>query len=172
MWCGIYYVYVDSSNRIAATSRLSDHLLEEDKDQTYTLHQEVDLFIATRSEMGYRAVINGTHLGLIHNKDIFQKLNLGQSLKGYIKSIREDGRINLTLQSTAPEKRMDLRNDLASQILDHLELHGGKSPITDKSPPEDIYAQYQVSKSNYKKALGKLYKEKKIAIEKDHIRLA
>ena len=174
MEVGRYYtvvLYLDSSNRIAATSRLSDHLSEVDNEGTFALHEEVDLHIATRSEMGYRAVINGTHLGLVHNSDVFQKPKLGDKLKGYIKSVRDDGRINISLQPTEPEKTMQRRGELTDKILEHLERHEGRSPLTDKSPPDDIYAVYNVSKANYKKALGQLYKAKRITITREQIKL-
>jgi uncharacterized protein len=162
-------LYIDSTGRIAASSRLYRHLVKADEDGTFRLHEEVDLLIASRSDVGYRAVINGTHLGLIHNNDVYQQPTLGTRAKGYVKSIREDGRINLAMQPSAPEKRMELRGELSDRILEHLNNHEGHSPLTDKSPPEAIYKVFNVSKSNYKKALGKLYKEKKILIERDQI---
>lgn len=165
------FIYIDSSNRIAGSSRLNLHLSEMDEDGLFSVHQEVDLLIATRSEMGFRAVINGTHLGLIHNNDIYQLPKLGARVKGYIKSTRDDGRINLSLQPTAPEKQMAVRDELSDRILEYLARHEGWAPLTDKSPPEVIYKAFNVSKANFKKAIGKLYKEKRIVIEKDQIKL-
>ena len=165
-------LYIDVTGRIVATSKLSKHLAETANAGEFEDHQEVDLHIASRSEMGYRAVVNGTHLGLLHNKDVYQQPEIGSKVKGYIKTIRDDGRINLSLQSKAPEKRMELRGELTEQILTHLKNHEGSSPLTDKSQPDEIYAVFNVSKSNYKKAIGKLYKEKKITIEKGQIKLA
>jgi hypothetical protein len=165
-------LYLDVTGRITATSKLSKHLPETAQPGEFSNHQEVDLHIASRSEMGYRAVINGTHLGLLHNKDVYQQPEIGSKIKGYIKTIRDDGRINLSLQSKDPEMRMELRGELTEQILEHLKNHEGHSPLTDKSPPDEIYAVFNVSKSNFKKALGKLYREKRIILEKNGIKLA
>ncbi|MDX1347813.1 MAG: S1-like domain-containing RNA-binding protein [Thiomicrorhabdus chilensis] len=159
------YVYVDSSGRIAASSKLSLFLKETNTD--FKSGQEVSLLVASRSNLGYTAVINGTHLGLIHNSDILQPLRMGQKMKGYIKGIRPDLKINLTLQKQGREGR----EELAEQILAHLAENQGRSTLTDKSSPEAIFKQYRVSKARYKKTLGQLYKARKIAIEPDHIAL-
>ncbi|WP_373020586.1 S1 RNA-binding domain-containing protein [Thiomicrorhabdus sp.] len=159
------YVYVDISGRLAASSKLSLFLKETNTD--FKSGQEVSLLVASRSNMGYTAVIDGTHLGLIHNSDILQPLRIGQKLKGYIKGIRPDLKINLTLQKQGREGR----EELAEQILAHLQANDGISTLTDKSDPEDIFKQYRASKARYKKALGQLYKARKIAIENDHIAL-
>ena len=174
MEIGRYYtviLYIDKTGRIAATSRLSDHLIEEDHDKVFNLHEEVDLHIASRSDMGFRAVINGTHLGLIHNIDIFQKPAIGDKCKGFIKSITKERRINLSLQNMAPEMRMELRGDLVDQILGHLKDNDGTSTLTDKSAPDEIYSVFNVSKSNYKKAVGQLYKAGKINLKPGIIKL-
>jgi uncharacterized protein len=165
------YIYRDVTGRVAASSRLHRHLDEIDKRGVFEVHQPVELHVASRSDLGYSAVINGTHLGLIHNSDILQRPKLGDNISGYIKTIREDGRIDLSLTDLAPGRRGEQREALGERILKHLEEKGGSSPLTDKSPPEAIYQTYGVSKSNYKKALGKLYKEKRIVIDKEHIRL-
>lgn len=159
------YVYVDSSGRIAASSKLSLFLKETNTD--FKSGQEVSLLVASRSNLGYTAVINGTHLGLVHNSDILQPLRMGQKMKGYIKGIRPDLKINLTLQKQGREGR----EELAEQILAHLAENQGRSTLTDKSSPEAIFKQYRVSKARYKKTLGQLYKARKIAIEPDHIAL-
>jgi len=156
------FLFVDVTGRIAASSKLSKFMPEEDKDGEFVEGQKVNLQIASRSDIGYKAVINGTHLGVIHNNDILHQINVGQELDGYIKKIREDKRIDLALQA----KGKDARNSLEEDILEFLQEMGGSSDLTDKSSPDDIYKTFQVSKSNYKKALGKLYKEKKVSIEK------
>lgn len=167
----VVFVYVDVTGRIAASSRLHRHLAEIDKHGTFRIHQEVELQIASRSDLGYSAVINGTHLGLIHKSELFQSPTIGQRVTGYIMSIRDDGRIDLSLRQQAPSKRAEEREALAERIVSYLQAHGGRSPLTDKSPPEDIYQTYNVSKSSYKNALGKLYKEKRILIEDGQITL-
>lgn len=162
----VVYIFMDITNRIAATSRLSRHLKEENED-SFTIRQEVDLLIASRSDLGYKAVIEGTHLGLIHNNDVVRPINVGDQFKGYIGDPREDGRINLTLQKLA----FEMRDQLSDIILTHLGEHGGSTHLTDKSSPDEINAIFHVSKSNYKKALGKLFKEGKIAFHEKSVRL-
>lgn len=161
------FLYIDSSGRIVGSSKLSQHLKEEDDGQYFAEGQAVHLKIASRSDMGYKVVINDTHLGLIHNSDLLAKISVGDEKEGYIKQIREDGRIDVTLQPMG-EEGMDM---LSKDIIEFLKAEGGSSDITDKSSPEAIYQVFNVSKSAYKKALGKLYKEKRILLVKDFIRL-
>ena len=155
-------VFLDeSTNRIAATQKLDTYLSEEA--QYFKPEQAVDLLIFGKTELGYKAVINNTHIGLIYKNEVFQPLTHGEKLKGYIKTIRPDRKIDLCLQ--LPGK--DARDDLSSRILDHLKNNNGVSALTDKSSPEDIYENFGVSKKNYKKAIGRLYKKRLIRIEKD-----
>ncbi len=160
------YVYIDLSGRLAASSKLS-LFLEEENDNKFTEKQEVKLLVASRSDMGYTAVVDGTHLGLVHNSEILQPLRTGQQMAGYIKSIREDGKINLTLQKPGNAGRVELED----KILSFLKTNQGYSELCDRSSPEDIFKQYRVSKASYKKALSKLYKKRKILIEKAGIKL-
>lgn len=162
----VVYIFMDVTNRIAATSRLSRYMNEENNDD-FAIREEVDLLIASRSDLGYKAVINGTHLGLIHNNDVVRPIKVGDQFKGYIGEPREDKRINLTLQKLA----FEMRGELSDKILTYLGEHGGTIHLTDKSSPEDINAIFHVSKSNYKKALGKLFKEGKIAFHQKTVRL-
>lgn len=154
--------YLDeSTNRIAATQKLDTYLSEEA--QYFKPEQAVDLLIFGKTDLGYKAIINNTHIGLIYKNEVFQTLTHGEKLKGYIKTIRPDRKIDLCLQ--LPGK--DARDDLSSKILDHLKNNDGVSTLTDKSSPEDIYENFGVSKKNYKKAIGRLYKKRLIRIEKD-----
>ncbi|MBL4601448.1 MAG: GntR family transcriptional regulator, partial [Emcibacteraceae bacterium] len=121
----VVYIFIDKTDRIAATSRLSRHL-EEENQENFEARQEVDLLNASRSDLGYKAVINGSHLGLIHNNDVVRPINVGDQFKGYIGELREDGRINITLQKLAYE----MRDELSERILTHLKEHGGKSHLT------------------------------------------
>jgi len=163
----VVYCYLDEdSERIAATTKLHRYL-NEDGDG-FEPGQPVKLLISGRSEMGYKAVINNSHQGLIFKGDAFKPLKYGQKLDGFIKSVRADGKIDLCLQPPG----QGAKKELADQILDHLKAEGGVSSLTDKSPPEEIYAKFNVSKGSYKKALAALYKRRMIVIEKDEIRLA
>lgn len=162
----VVYLYCDQySDRIVASSKLSRHLAE--KNLYFQPGQAVDLLICGRSEMGYKAVVDHTHLGLVFKDEAFKPLSYGQRVQGFIKDIREDKKINLSLQPAAAEGR----DALSQQILEHLTRNGGRSTLTDKCAPDDIYRTFNVSKNNYRKALGKLYKEKKILIEPHQITL-
>lgn len=163
----VVYVYVDQvTQRLVATTRLHKVLLEAGKH--FSAGDRVQLLICGHSELGFKAVINDTHLGLIHQSDALQRLHTGQQITGYIKQIRSDQRIDLTLQAPDDASRSGLRE----RILAFLRSQGGSSTLTDRSSPEDIYATFQVSKANYKKALGALYKERLISLSKDQIRLS
>lgn len=159
-------VFLDpNSGRITASSRLNRHL--EERALGFTSGQAVELLLCGRSEMGYKAVVNHTHLGLIFRDDAFRPLQYGERLRGYIKGIRADRKIDLSLQAPAHQGK----HQLEAQILHFLQAQGGVSTLTDKSAPEDIYRQFNVSKGNYKNALSRLYKEQKIVIETDRITL-
>ncbi len=159
-------VYIDKySDRIVASSRLSRHLQEESR--FYKAQQPVKLLICGRSDMGYKAIVNHTHLALLYKDDAFKPLKYGQKLDGYIKTIRSDHKIDVSLQLPPIQQRAQL----TEQIIAHLEANNGLSTLTDKSAPDAIYHQYNVSKGAYKKALGSLYKAKRIVIERDKISL-
>ena len=158
--------YLDeNTNRIAATQKLNSHLSEEA--QYFKPEQAVELLIFSKTELGYKAVINNTHIGLIYGNEVFQTLTNGEKLQGFIKAIRPDRKIDLCLQLPGKEARVDL----SSRILDHLKKNDKEITLTDKSSPEDIYGCFGASKKNYKKALGMLYKKKLILIEEDKITL-
>ncbi len=159
------YLYVDNTGRVAASSKLSFYLHEKNGD--FKSGQEVKLQVVSRSDLGYTAVINGTHLGLIHNSDILQPLRMGQKLKGYIKGIRPDHKINLRIQRHGAAAR----DELGERILAFLAENNGVSDLTDKSSPDAIFNEYRTSKANYKKTLGRLYKAKKITLSSEKITL-
>lgn len=159
-------IYLDEyTGRITASSRLNRHL--EERASGLRAQQPVDLLICGRSDMGYKAVVNHTHLGLIFRDDAFRTLLYGEKVKGYVKAIRADRKIDLSLQQRA----RDTKEDLAEKILADLQQKGGVSYLTDKSEPEAIYKAFNVSKGNYKNALSLLYKQRKILIQPDKITL-
>jgi predicted RNA-binding protein (virulence factor B family) len=159
-------LYIDDiDDRITATAKLDGWLSEEGV--YFKPQQPVDLLICGRTELGYKAVVNHTHLGLIYENEVFQELKYGQRISGYIKAIRDDKKIDLSLQLPAK----DTRDKLMETIITHLKSNNKVSTITDKSIPDVIYQEFGVSKKNYKKALGRLYKQKLILIEKDKITL-
>jgi predicted RNA-binding protein (virulence factor B family) len=166
---GLYYtVYMyqdNASKRLVGSLKLSKHLNEFNTN--FKNQQQVDLLICGKSNLGFKAVINKTHLGLIHHSDVFKTIRLGQKVKAYIKEIREDDKINLSF--TLPDSHQ--LGSLASKVLEDLQQNNGTSSLTDKSAPAEIYHKWNVSKGSYKKALGMLYKQKLISIDKDLIQL-
>lgn len=165
-WYTVYVYTDDRTGRIAATSRLSDHLSETDNG-IFTPGQAVDLLVCARTDLGLKAVIDGSHLGMILTNDVIGNVRVGDRLQGFIKNVRDDGRINLQLQVTGDSGR----TELDERILAYLKTEGGRSTLTDRSPPDAIFQQFGVSKANYKKALGRLYKARQIELNKDHVTL-
>lgn len=163
----VVYLYIDSSGRIAGSSKLSLHLDEYDHSQQFKKGQEVQLLISSRSDLGYSAVVNGKQLGLIHVSEVIQDLRTGQKLTGYIKQIRDDKKIDLTLQKRGKQGKQELTD----KIIEHLEKNNGFSALADKSDPDAIFKQYRVSKANYKRAISTLYKARKITISKEGLSL-
>ncbi len=162
----LVYVYTDrASGRIVGTTKFNKLL--DKTPARYKPNDQVELLIAEHSELGFKAIINGAHWGMIFNSDVFGKLFIGKRLKGYIKTIREDGKIDLALQKMGTAK-MD---DLSSKILETLEKKGGFLPLSDKSAPDAIFSVFRTSKGTFKKSIGGLYKQGKIIIEADGIRL-
>ena len=162
----VVYLYLDEqTNRVAASSKLDEVLSETSTE--FEQKQQVDLLIWGTSKLGYKAVIEQSHLGLIFKNEVLKPLKVGQKVKGYIKQIRSDGKIDLSLQGSF----RDTLDELSQKIVDDLNAKGGTSYITDKSSPDEIYHKFAVSKKAYKKTLGKLYKDRLILIEKDKILL-
>ncbi|MEH6712920.1 MAG: S1-like domain-containing RNA-binding protein [Paraglaciecola polaris] len=161
----VFVYFDDETGKVAASTRLRDFLFEEG--EHFAEKQAVELLICGRSDMGYKAVINGSHLGLIFKDEVFKPLRIGQRTTGFIKRVREDNKIDLCFQFHDD----NARKDLAEQIIDDLEAHGGISTLTDKSSADEISKRFNVSKNVYKKTLGALYKQKRILLDKNKITL-
>ena len=159
----VVYLFLDPDKQVIGTTKL--HKFLDERAKNMAAGEQVDLLIVNETELGYKAVVNGTHLGLLYKSEVFQPLQPGNKLKGYIKAIREDRKIDLCLQKQGRETQQELTD----RIIAFLEANNGTSTLTDYSPPDAIYKQYGVSKGNYKKALGKLYKQRRIKIDKDKI---
>ncbi len=160
------YIYFDRiSRKIAGSTRIIKYINNEPIN--YKPNEEVDLFIYAETEIGFQAIINKKHEGLLYKNEIFQPLELGQNIKGYIKKIRNDERIDLCLEKQGYEKVVGL----AKIILNKLQKEGGHLNLTDKSSPETIYDIFNISKKNYKKAVSALYKQRLITIDKTGISL-
>ena len=129
--------------------------------------QKVTLLISARTEMGFTAVINGTHKGILYKNEVFQPLKIGQEIDGFIKKVRDDQKIDLCLQKPGYEAI----DALSRKIMKKLELQGGFMAVTDKSRPKLIAELFGISKKTYKKVVGNLYKKRLITLEKNGIRL-
>jgi len=162
----LVYLYLDKNDgRIVASSKI-DKFLDDEKPHDFTPQQQVDLIIANSTDLGFKAIINHSHWGVLYNNDVFQKLSFGQSKKGFIKRIRPDGKIDLSLQGGK-----ETRDKYSKIILNYLEKNNRFAPIHDKSSPEIISDTFGMSKGAFKKAIGGLYKQRVISIGKDGIRL-
>ena len=163
----VVFVFLDKkTNRITASSKLDRFLGLQPPN--YDEGEEVDLFICDKTDLGYKAVVNNSHWGMVYKNEVFQKLHIGQQLKGYIKTIREDLKIDISLQQSGYE-RVD---SISQSILKTIKDLGGTIAVTDKSPPEEIYSLFGVSKKTFKKAIGALYKKRLITIDINGIKLA
>ena len=155
----------DKSDRIVASPKLDKF---PDKGQVeFQEGQSVELLICERTNIGYRAIINNSREGLLYKNEVFQTLRKGQHIAGFIKKVRDDGKVDLCLQKPGAEKV----DEVSGKIIDTLKAQGGFIALDDKSPPEDIYRLFGASKKTYKKAIGALYKKRLILIESAGIRL-
>ncbi len=162
----VVYVYLDDeTKRIAASSKLNKFL--DNIPAEYESSQEVDVFIASKSDLGYNAIINGVHWGMLYENEVFKPLERGQKLKAYIKKLRDDEKIDLYLHKAGYDKV----EALTGKILETLKEEGGYLDINDKTPSAIIYEVFGESKKTFKKALGTLYKKRLIEIEKSGIKL-
>mgnify|MGYP003592233320 FL=1 len=162
----IVYVYIDDiTGRIVASERIDKFLNKTAPD--YSFNQQVDLLIADETEIGYKVIINNKHWGLIYTDEVFCNIERGEHRKGYIKEVREDKKIDVSLTPLGYQKI----EGIAKTIYDALEAKGGYLPVHDKSDPDVIYSLFRCSKKAFKQAIGALYKQQLINIENGGIRL-
>ncbi len=153
----LVYLYRDSlTGRVVATTKLNKYV--SNAEITVRPKEQVDILVARRMEMGYRVVINNRHWGMIYNDQIFTPVRVGDKLTGYVHRISDEGRIDIMLQQEGREQR----EGAATKLLELLEAAGGELKIGDKSSPEEIAAVTGLSKKNFKKAVGTLYRERRI----------
>lgn len=153
----VVFIRVDSqSGRIVATTRLERHL--NAVESQYSEGQAVRLLIASETELGYKAIVENTHWGLLYRTDFCGPLAIGRRLNGYVRAIRPDGKIDLSLDQAGYQRVAPLTR----QILDALEAAGGRLEFDDQSAPEAIRATFGMSKKAFKQALGSLYRERRI----------
>ena len=164
-----YIVYMDldeKTDRLYASNRV-ERFLQNDQISVKE-GEEVILVVQQKTDMGYSVIINHKHKGLIYDNQIFREIRIGDKLRGYVQKIREDQKIDISLQPIGFRNFNDSNSQL---IYGKLEESGGFLAITDKSSPEDIYSQFGISKKAFKKSLGALYKQRMIEIRPDGIKL-
>ena len=155
----IVYIYLDpSSQRIVASAKLDKFLSNDLPD--YYHRQKVDVLIVQQQEIGYRVIIDGKFWGMIYNNELYHPVNIGEHHMGFIKQVRDDGKIDVTL---AKIEKMRIE-DVADDIFHYLQENGGIMTLNDKSSPEDILRTFNCSKKDFKKALGLLYKQHKVTL--------
>ena len=155
----IVHVYLDkASQRIVASAKLTKFLNKTEPD--YYHREKVDVLVVQRSDLGYRVIVDNAHWGQIYQNETFQDVNIGDRFTAFVKQVRPDGKVDVTL-AKIEKMRVD---DLADRILDHLKAHGGEMTLTDKSDPDDINKAFNCSKKDFKKALGLLYKQQKVTL--------
>jgi predicted RNA-binding protein (virulence factor B family) len=161
----VYVMLDDKTDRIIATTRLNRHLSKERP--PFKLKQEVRLLIAARTPLGYNAIIEGTHLGLLYHSNVGAPLQIGQQVKGYVMMYHPGGKIDLSLDASGYQRVASLTD----KILDALKQNGGKLPFDDDSPPEQIRAAFDASKKAFKQAVGALYRQRRLVFTNPGIQL-
>jgi uncharacterized protein len=162
-WC-LVYLYIDTlTHRLAATAKVDKYFEKENIE--LEVNQEVDLLIANDSDLGVNVVINNTYSGMIFSNQIYQDVMMGDQIRGFIEQIRPDGKIDVTLR----KKGMQNLEDGAQTILKELKASEGFIALTDKSKPQEIQSLLQMSKKNFKKSLGILYRNKQVLLKKEGV---
>ncbi len=163
----LFFVSNDDRGRMYASSNIEEYV--QAQCQELENEEEVDILLVKETDLGIKVIVNDTYWGLIYNNDIFTPdLYQGLRRKAYVKLVREDGRLDITLQ----QNKWKGISDNAERILAYLEENDGTMDLTDKSNPEDIYEVLEISKKAFKRALGTLYKDRKIELGKENTRLA
>jgi predicted RNA-binding protein (virulence factor B family) len=162
----VVYIFVDSvTDRVVASSKLSKFINQDDIDVKEL--DEVEILVSKKTDLGYEAIINGKLKGLIYENEIFSPIQVGDIRSAFIKKIREDNKIDLSLQA----RDFGISDDAKTKILEVLEQRNGFLALNDESEPEDIKEQLHMSKKSFKKAIGGLFKDKKIRITEKGIEL-
>lgn len=163
----LVYVHLDHiTGRIVASARIDKYL--DNVMPEYTFNQEVNLLVTDETDIGYKVIINNLHWGLVYYNEVFRRLEKGEEIKGYIKEVREDEKIDVSLVPLGYQKI----EGLAGTILESLKSQGGFIAVHDKSAPEVIQSLFQCSKKSFKQAIGALYKQHLITLENGGISLA
>jgi predicted RNA-binding protein (virulence factor B family) len=165
----LVFIYIDNTQRLCASMRV-----ERNTDSSMPDLQdgdEVDLLIYSETDIGYKAIVNERYSGLLYRDEIFQPIHYAQSLKGWVKKVRPDGKIDLQLTDPASVGHRSA-DPIQDQILERLsKSDDGFLPINDKTSAETIYEWFGVSRKKFKIALGGLYKKRVISVDEDGIRM-
>ena len=163
----VAYIFVDiKTDRIVATTRLNRHLNVTPPE--YVEGQAVELMVTGQTTLGYNAIVNGAHIGLLYHNELPAPLRIGQKLDGYIRAVRPDGKIDLSINPAGYARVAPLKE----QVLEALAKAGGRLPYGDGTPPAQIRDAFGVSKKAFKQAIGSLYRERRIVIDERGIGLA
>lgn len=163
----LVHCYLDEeSMRLTATSKIDRYLSNANVD--YEANTEVDLMVYRKTPLGWEVIVDNKHKGLIFDSDIFKPVKIGTQLKGYVKKVRDDHKIDISLQPIGAK----MLEPTAKIILDKLQENNGFLPLHDKSTPEEIKKELHLSKKAFKKGVGILYRQRKIILKEDGIHLA
>lgn len=161
----VVYLYLNEhNNRIEASSRLAGYVDQGEVD--FEVGDEVELYITDPGDLGYNAIVNRRFAGLLYHNELYEHLNHGEIRKGYIKKIREENKIDLSLNPIGYTHILDTKDNLLAK----LEENGGVLDLGDKSSPAEIYKRLKISKKAFKKTIGGLYKDRLIEISDNEIR--
>jgi uncharacterized protein len=162
----LVYVYLNNADgRITASSKI-EKFLGEQAPHDFAPGQQVDLIIANTTDLGFKAIINHSHWGLLYKDEVHERLSFGQSRRGFIKFVRPDGKIDLALR-----EEQETRDQYTMTVLNYLKGHDGFAAVHDKTDPAIIEKLFGMSKKSFKKVIGRLYKQRIIEIKDDGIRL-
>ncbi|MFT5350606.1 MAG: putative RNA-binding protein (virulence factor B family) [Gammaproteobacteria bacterium] len=162
----LVYVYLNKADgRITASSKV-EKFLDTQSAHDFAPGQQVDLIIANSTDLGFKAIINHSHWGLLYKDEVHERLSFGQSRRGFIKFVRPDGKIDLALR-----EEQITRDQYTMTVVNYLKEHDGFAAAHDKTDPEIIQALFGMSKKSFKKVIGRLYKQRIIKIQTDGIRL-
>lgn len=162
----LVYVHLDKvSGRIVASSRIEKYL--DNVYPEYSFNQKVNLLVVDETELGFKVIVDNLHWGLVYYSEVFRPLEKGEQLTGYIKEVREDEKIDVSLTPLGYGRV----EGIAGTVLETLRINNGYLAVHDKSDPEEIYALFHCSKKAFKQAIGSLFKQKLITIEDNGIRM-
>lgn len=162
----IVHIHVDEeSYRIMASAKVEKFLTTDFP--KYEKNTEVKLLVWQKTDLGFKVIVDNKYQGLIYDNQIFRELHTGDRLKGFVSAVRPDGKLDIALQKQGREQTLDF----SERLHEYLFYHDGYCPFTDKSPAEDIYNEFHVSKKVFKRAVGDLYKQHLISLAPDGIEL-